>query len=456
MNANMTDWTPDSWATKPIAQDIAYADKTLLSECVNRLGALPPLVTSWEVEDLRNQLADAQEGKCFVLQGGDCAETLADCQPTIIANKLKILLQMSLVMILGARKPVVRIGRFAGQYAKPRSSTTETRDGIELPSYFGDLINHPEFTSESRTPDPRLLLSAYQHSALTLNFIRALATGGFADLHHPEYWDLPFIERSDVSEKLRVEHQRLLQRLEDSMRFMESLGEGALGELKRVQFFTSHEGLNLHYESAQTRLVPRNPGHYVLSTHMPWIGERTRQVDGAHVELFRGVKNPVGVKLGPKATGDEIARLIDVLNPKDIAGKLVLITRLGKTNVHDALPKMIERVKREGRRVLWVSDPMHGNTRLASSGLKTRRFDDILTELDAVFEVHKSMGTILGGVHFELTGDEVTECIGAGLTEEDLPRNYDTACDPRLNYQQSLELAFSLAHRLAQAREQGA
>ncbi|MBZ0118649.1 MAG: 3-deoxy-7-phosphoheptulonate synthase, partial [Sandaracinaceae bacterium] len=351
-------WSPDSWKSKPAAQSPKYEDPAALEAAVARLRSLPPLVTSWEIDRLKRNLAEAQEGRRLVLQGGDCAETLADCSSATITGKLKILLQMSLVLVHGSRKPVVRIGRFAGQYAKPRSSPTETRvlDGerVELPSYFGDIVNHAEFTPQARAADPRLLLDAYQHASLTLNFIRSLTAGGFADLHHPEYWDLSFLHHASLPESLRAEYQRTSEQLASALRFMEALGETSIDELTRVEFFTSHEGLSLHYESAQTRAVPRRKGYWDLTTHMPWIGERTRQIDGAHVELFRGVQNPVGVKIGPSIDPQELLRLIDVLDPEDEPGKLVLITRMGAGKVADRLPPLVEAVARAGRRVLWI------------------------------------------------------------------------------------------------------
>ncbi len=448
----MTTWDPTSWRAKPNAQEVRYDEPESLERTVQSLAALPPLVTSWEVERLKSFIADAQEGRRFVLQGGDCAETTVDCRADQIVNKLKILLKMSLVLILGGRKPVVRIGRFAGQYAKPRSSPTESKNGVELPSYYGDLVNRSEFTPEARRPDPKHLLSGYQHAAMTLNFVRSLSAGGFADLHHPEYWDLSFFEGAALTPQLRDEYQSITKQLAEALRFMEALGEGAIEELSRVEFFTSHEGLNLHYESAQTKRVPRREGYYDLTTHLPWIGERTRALDGAHIEFFRGVSNPLGIKLGPKVTGDEAIRLLDVLNPREEKGRIVLITRMGAGKV-DALAPLLDRVKREGRRVLWLCDPMHGNTHTTSSGIKTRSFDAILKELEATFDAHQSVGTLLGGVHFELTGDDVTECIGGatGISESDLSRNYETLCDPRLNQAQALEMAFRISHRMRAA-----
>jgi 3-deoxy-7-phosphoheptulonate synthase len=450
----MDPWSPESWKSKAHAQEIAYDDAVALDAAVAKLRGLPPLVTSWEIERLKSQLADAQLGKRFLLQGGDCAESLADCRSTIIANKLKILLQMSLVLIHSGNKPVIRVGRFAGQYAKPRSKPTESREGVELPSYFGDLVNHPEFDASARRADPQLLLAGYQHAALTLNFIRSLSAGGFADVHHPEYWDLAFFQRASIPTQLREEYEHATRQLAEAFRFMEALGERTVEELTRVDFYTSHEGLNLFYESAQTRAVPRRAGIYDLTTHFPWIGERTRALDGAHVEFFRGVANPVGVKLGPSVSPDDAVRLVERLNPSDEAGKIVLITRMGAKKVEASLPPLVDAMKRAGRRVLWVADPMHGNTQSTASGLKTRDFDDIVREIETSFDVHAACGTHLGGVHFELTGEDVTECTGgaAGITEADLDKNYATMCDPRLNYRQALEMGLRIAKRMAKGK----
>ncbi len=446
----MAAWSPDSWKSRPKAQAIAYDDPAELEAAVRTLRRLPPLVTSWEIEQLKAQLAQAQRGERFVLQGGDCAETLDDCAPDSIAAKLKILLQMSMVLIHGGKRPVTRVGRFAGQYAKPRSKPTEVRDGVELPNYFGDLVNRPDFTARARRADPQLLVEGYKHAGLTLNFIRSLTKSGFADLHHPEYWDLSFMASAKLSGALRAEYQRIVDEVTRALDFMEAVGERSVAQLSRVEFYTSHEGLNLHYESAQTRTVPRRRGWYDLSTHLPWIGERTRQLDGAHVEFFRGVRNPVGVKLGPSTTPEEVLRLLDVLNPQDEPGKIVLITRMGATRARAALGPIVARVRDEGRPVLWMSDPMHGNTVSTPSGLKTRDFDAILQELEEVMAVHEEAGTYLGGVHFELTGDDVTECTGGAqaLTAADLERNYTSVCDPRLNYQQALEMSFRIARRM--------
>jgi len=447
-------WTPSSWASCPIDKPFTYPDPAALKAARDRLAELPPLVTSWEIEKLRDQIAQAQLGKRFILQGGDCAEMLSECSSAPIANKLKILLQMSLVLIHGLRKPVTRIGRFAGQYAKPRSSPTQTKDldgcPCTLPSYFGDLVNQIDFNQAARTPDPFLMVEGYKHAAMTLNFIRSLLDGGFADLHHPEYWDLTFFNNASVSSERRAQYEHMSRTLADGLSFMANLAEQTIEDSSRVDFYTSHEGLNLFYEQAQTRQVPRRTGYYNLTTHLPWIGERNRQLAGPHIEFFKGIVNPVGVKVGPSMHPDELIQLIDALNPTNTAGKLVLIARMGADKVADNLPPLLEKVKAEGRTVLWMTDPMHGNGTTTSSGIKTRNFDDILSELEKTVDAHNSADTILGGVHFELTGEDVTECLGggSGITEADLSKNYVSLCDPRLNYQQSLELAFLLAGKM--------
>jgi len=419
-----------------------------VEEAVRELRELPPLVTSWEVESLREQLAEAAAGRRFLLQGGACAESFADCRADRLTKKLKILLQMSLVLTYGLRRRIIRVGRFAGQYAKPRSSDTETREGLTLPSYRGDLVNGPGFTVEERTPDPQRLLRGYERAALTLNFIRSLVEGGFADLRHPEYWDLGFVRHS----KRAAEYQRMVDSIGDSLRFMETLAGTSVGEISRVDFFTSHEGLHLLYESAQTRRVPHREGWYNLSTHFPWIGMRTADPGGAHVEHFRGIENPLGIKIGPAMTPEWLRDLLDVLDPDHIPGRITLIHRLGHHQIADRLPPLIESVQREGRTVLWSCDPMHGNTERTKNGFKTRRFDNILSELEQAFDIHHGMESYLGGVHLELTGENVTECLGGarGLGETDLSRDYRSQVDPRLNYEQALETAMLIARRIQQ------
>ncbi|MCC6659538.1 MAG: 3-deoxy-7-phosphoheptulonate synthase [Phycisphaerales bacterium] len=448
-------WHPESWKAAAEGPLLSYEGIGAgeVAAATARLRALPPLVTSWEVERLRGLLADAQAGRRFLLQGGDCAETLDGCTSGAIASKLKILLQMSLVLVQGLKRPVIRVGRIAGQYAKPRSSPTETRvvDGrsVTLPSYFGELYNGAEFTPEARRLDPGRMIRGHEHAAMTLNFVRALVDGGFADLHHPEYWDLSFLRQAGLAAPLRAEYERITANLGDGLRFMEAFGEATIQELSRVEFYTSHEALNLHYESALARQVPRREGVYGLSAHLLWIGERTRGLRGAHVEFARGLRNPVGVKVGPGADAEEIAAVVRRLDPAAEPGKVLLITRLGAGRAADVLPRLVRTVG--PRPVLWVCDPMHGNGMVTAGGVKTRSFDAVRQELAETIEAHAAAGTRLGGVHFELTGEDVTECLGgaAGVTQEQLSTRYASVCDPRLNYQQSLELAFSLAHRLS-------
>jgi len=418
-----------------------YGDQEALNDALCQLAKLPPLVTSWEIETLKRQLADAERGERFVLQGGDCSESFEDCESSAIAKKLKILLQMSLVLMQGG-KSIIRVGRFAGQYAKPRSASTETRNGVTLPTYRGDMINRPGFSLADRTPDPELLLRAYERAALTINFIRSLIDGGFADFHHPEYWDLGFVTKSPMA----AEYMRSVESLGESLRFLKTITGHTPSEISRVDFFTSHEGLHLYYEQAQTRQVPRRPGWYNLATHFPWIGERTRSLDGAHVEYFRGITNPIGVKIGPALTPAEAVRLCAVLNPENEPGRLTLIHRFGADRVEQCLAPLVEALARSGARVVWCCDPMHGNTETTKSGIKTRRFEKVLSELGQSCRILRECGAHLGGVHFELTGDNVTECLGgaSGVTEADLKRDYRTRVDPRLNYEQSMEMAFLL------------
>jgi len=433
------DWAVDSWKRREALQQARYGDQEALDRSLQHLSELPPLVTSWEILNLRKQLAEAQAGDRFLLQGGDCAEIFDECRPEIIANRLKVLLQMSLVLVHGMETPVVRIGRFAGQYAKPRSDDFETRDGLELPSYRGDLVNSPEFTPESRRPDPERMIRAYSRSAMTMNFVRALVDGGFADLHHPEYWDLGWVEHSPLARQFH----RIASSIGHSVRFMETVTGQMPGSVRRVDFFTSHEALHLHYEQALTRQVPRQWGWFNLATHFPWIGMRTAGMDGAHLEMFRGIRNPVGVKVGPGMSPDWLKSLIRVLNPDDEPGRLVLIHRMGADRIGDKLPGLIEAAKSTGSPLLWICDPMHGNTEKTSTGVKTRRFSNIQAELEQSFEIHAACGSRLGGVHLELTGENVTECIGGAreLNEHDLSRAYKSTVDPRLNYEQALELS---------------
>jgi 3-deoxy-7-phosphoheptulonate synthase len=446
----MTSWSPTSWQSKPLQQRVAYPDGGDLAQVLEALALLPPLVTSWEIESLKEQLAAAQRNEVFLLQGGDCAERFADCRPDPIVAKLKVLMQVSLVLLYGTRARVVRVGRFAGQYAKPRSSDVETHQGVTLPCYRGDLVNGSEFTAEARTPDPQRLLRGYERASLTLNFIRSLVGGGFADLHHPEWWNLDFAR----SVPHYRDYQDMVDHITEALRFLEIVGGRRLDEVRRIEFFTSHEGLHLDYEQALTRRVPRREGWYDLSTHFPWIGNRTRDLGGAHVEFFRGVVNPLGVKIGPGMHPEELLDLIRILNPHDEPGRLTLIHRFGQARIARELPPLVEAVRRAGRTVLWCCDPMHGNTITAASGRKTRRFGDILAELETAFDVHAGAGGFLGGVHVELSGDIVTECLGGarGLSEDDLELAYETEVDPRLNYEQALELSLLIARRFQKQR----
>ena len=442
------DWKPASWRDRPALQLPTYPDAVALAGVQDELRALPPLVTSWEILALKEQLAEAQEGRRFLLQGGDCAENFSDCSSDVISNRLKVLLQMSLVLVHGLRLPVVRVGRFAGQYAKPRSADMETRGETTLPSYRGDMVNGPEFTPEARIPDPRRMVKAHARSAMTMNFVRSLIDGGFADLHHPEYWDLGWVQHSPLAD----DYHRMVSGIGDAVRFMETLSGSRVHNLNRVDFYTSHEALLLPYEEAQTRQVPRQWGWFNLSTHFPWIGMRTAAIDGAHTEYFRGIRNPIAVKVGPSVTPDQLMKLIDVLNPDDEPGRLSLIHRMGATHVADKLPPLLDAVKRDGRRVLWICDPMHGNTESTSNGYKTRRFANIRSEIEQAFDVHAAAGTRLGGVHLELTGEDVTECTGGArdLTDTDLERAYRSSVDPRLNYEQALETAMLIVRKQAQ------
>ncbi|MDP9065806.1 MAG: 3-deoxy-7-phosphoheptulonate synthase class II [Pseudomonadota bacterium] len=447
----LTNWHPASWHGRTATQQPCYADGAALGRAVAALSRLPPLVVSWEVEALRDKLAKAQRGEQFLLQGGDCAESFEDCQSDIIARRLKILLQMSLVLLQGLKKPVIRVGRFAGQYAKPRSAETETRDGVTLPCYRGDNVNRPGFTAAERAADPELLLRGYERASLTLNFVRALIDGGFADLHHPEYWDLSFLRHAP----LRDAYQKIVDSIAESLEFFESMSGQPVHAATRGDFYTSHEGLHLLSEQAQTRYIDRQRKWYNLATHMPWIGMRTARVEDAHVEYFRGIANPIGVKVGAAMSAEWLQELVQVLNPQNQPGRLTLIHRFGSREIEQRLPPMIKAVRETGSQVLWVCDPMHGNTETTTAGLKTRRFDNILSEVEMAFKIHDESGSRLGGVHIELTGEDVTECIGGarGLAEADLVRAYKSQVDPRLNAEQALELAMLIAGRSSVRRK---
>ncbi|GFE83488.1 phospho-2-dehydro-3-deoxyheptonate aldolase [Steroidobacter agaridevorans] len=436
-------WHPSSWQSRQAQQQATYPDQAALDSVVSELSRLPPLVVSWEIEALKEQIASAQRGERFLLQGGDCAETFEDCESDKIAKKLKILLQMSLVLVYGLKKPVIRVGRMAGQYAKPRSADTETRDGVTLPSYRGANVNRPGFTAEDRTPDPSLLLRGYERSALTLNFVRSLIDGGFADLHHPEYWDLDFVRHSPLKDS----YEKVVHSISESLDFFEAASGQPIHESTTTRFYTSHEALHLLLEQSQTRFIPRSQRWYNLGTHMPWIGMRTAALDGAHVEFFRGISNPMGIKVGPSMSAEWVQGLLATLNPNNEPGRIVLIHRMGAKDIEKRLPPLIQAVRATGSPVLWICDPMHGNTETATSGLKTRRFENIVSELESAFRIHRELGSWLGGVHFELTGEDVTECTGGarGLTDADLARAYKSQVDPRLNHEQALELAMRIA-----------
>jgi len=447
------EWTPKSWRSKPVVQMPVYPDAAKLEAAENRLRNYPPLVFAGEARKLKTKLAKVSQGEAFLLQGGDCAESFAEFHPNNIRDTFRVLLQMAVVLTFGAAMPVVKVGRMAGQFAKPRSEDTETVGGVTLPSYRGDMVNGQDFTPEQRTPDPERLVQAYNQSAATLNLLRAFAQGGFADLHKVQRWNLGFVEDSAQGERYRD----MSSRIQEALDFMGACGMTSENTqaMRETSFFTSHEALLLNYEEVMTRVDSLTGLWYDTSAHLLWIGERTRQLDGAHIEFLKGVGNPVGCKIGPTIEPDELIRLIDALSPENEAGRMTLITRMGPDNVKRVLPGLIRAVKREGRNVVWSCDPMHANTVKSSTGYKTRHFDQILAEVLAFFDVHKAEGTHAGGVHFEMTGKDVTECIGGGqeIGEADLSARYDTFCDPRLNATQALELAFLLAEQLKQERQ---
>ncbi len=445
-------WSPQSWRSRPIRQAPEYPDAAALSAVETRLKSYPPLVFAGEARNLTAALAQVAEGKAFLLQGGDCAESFAEFHPDNIRDTFRVLLQMAVVLTFAAGMPVVKVGRIAGQFAKPRSDDFETQNGLTLPSYRGDNINGQEFTVEARTPDPARLMQAYMQSASTLNLLRAFASGGYADLHNVHRWTLGFIAGSPAGEQYKM----LAQRISETLEFMAACGvtPESVPQLRTTDFYTSHEALLLGYEQAMTRIDSTSGDWYDTSAHMIWIGDRTRQLDGAHVEFCRGVKNPIGLKCGPTMSEDELLKLIAVLNPENKAGRLTLITRFGADRVAEKLPLLVRAVKREGRAVVWSCDPMHGNTVKLQSGFKTRPFDRVLEEVRAFFAVHRAEGTHAGGVHFEMTGQDVTECLGGAqaIREIDLHDRYQTACDPRLNASQALELAFLMAESLRAER----
>ena len=448
----MTSWTPDSWRDRPIRQVPAYPDAARLAAAEDKLRRYPPLVFAGEARRLTAGLAQVADGRAFVLQGGDCAESFSDFTANVIRDTFRVLLQMAVVLTFGASVPVVKMGRMAGQFAKPRSSDTETIDGLTLPSYRGDIVNGPDFTADARVPDPARMESAYFQSAGTLNLLRAFASGGYADLHQVHRWNLDFVRRSPLAERYRD----LAARIDETLQFMAACGMTSqfFNDTATTEIYTSHEALLLPYEQALTRVDSTTGDHYACSAHFLWIGDRTRQLDGAHVEFMRGVKNPIGMKVGPSMDEDDMLRLIERLDPANEAGRLTLIARMGAEQIAAKLPKLVRATKREGRNVAWLCDPMHGNTITTSGKVKTRRFDAILSEVRGFFDIHEAEGTTPSGVHVEMTGQDVTECVGGArqLSEADLGARYETFCDPRLNAEQSLELAFLIAAELKTRR----
>jgi len=445
-------WTPSSWRDKPIQQVPEYPDATITRAVTDRLRTSPPLVFAGEARSLKRALSEVCNGRAFLLQGGDCAESFAEFHPDNIRDTFRVLLQMAVVLTYGAGMPVVKVGRMAGQFAKPRSAPTETIDGVTLDSYRGDMVNGMEFTSQSRTPDPERLMQVYNQSASTLNLLRAFAQGGYADLHKVHQWNLDFVADSPLGAR----YQDMADRLDETLAFMAACGvtSDTTPQIRETSFYTSHEALLLEYEEPMVRKDSTTGDLYDTSAHLLWIGDRTRQPDGAHVEFMRGIGNPIGMKVGPSMDPDELIRLIDILNPANEAGRLTLIARMGAANVGNILPPLVRRVKSEGRNVVWVSDPMHGNTIKSPSGYKTRPVDAILSEVKGFFDVHSGEGSHAGGVHFEMTGQDVTECTGGAqaISDADLGARYHTHCDPRLNASQALELAFLLSEMLKQKR----
>ncbi|MEW5704471.1 MAG: class II 3-deoxy-7-phosphoheptulonate synthase [Pseudomonadota bacterium] len=449
-------WSPESWRKKPARQLPDYPNKKTLADAEQTLRGYPPLVFAGEARHLRAKLGEVAEGRAFLLQGGDCAESFAEFGADNIRDTFRVLLQMAVVLTFGAACPVVKVGRMAGQFAKPRSEDMETQAGVTLPSYRGDIVNGMAFTEEARAPDPQRMLQAYAQAAATLNLLRAFAQGGYADLHQVNRWNLGFVSQSKQGEKYRD----LADRLTETLAFMEACGltSETSAEIRQTDFHTSHEALLLHYEQALTRVDSTTGDWYDCSAHLLWIGDRTRQPDSAHVEFLRGIHNPIGVKISSKVEAAELLRLIDILNPNNDPGRLTLISRMGAEQIWDRLPPLIRAVKREGRKVVWSCDPMHANTVKASNGYKTRSFDRILKEIEAFFAIHQAEGSYAGGIHFELTGQDVTECIGGAqeITEDRLADRYHTHCDPRLNASQGLELAFLVAEALKKERNAAA
>lgn len=447
----MGNWNRSSWRDMPIKQQPTYPNQAHLEEVESLLRNYPPLVFAGEARNLKKSLADVCEGKAFLLQGGDCAESFSEFHANNIRDTFKVMMQMAVVMTFAGGVPVVKVGRLGGQFAKPRSSDNETINGMRLPSYRGDIINGVEFTEAARVPDPQRMVQAYNQSAATLNLLRAFASGGLADLHQVHAWNLGFVGQNEMTKK----YDELSRQIDNSLRFMAACGitSDTYRTLRETDFYTSHEALLLPYEEAFTRQDSLTGEWYDVSSHMLWIGDRTRQLEGAHVEFMRGIQNPIGIKAGPSMDPDDLIRLCDVLNPNNEAGRLNIIVRMGADKVGEGMPKLIQAIQREGKKVLWSCDPMHGNTITSSGGYKTRPVDAILKEMKQFFQVHKSEGTYAGGVHLEMTGKNVTECLGGSfeITEDGLQSRYHTHCDPRLNADQSLELAFLIADTLREA-----
>ncbi len=446
-------WSIDSWRSFPIKHQPVYSDTNKLNDVEEKLKSLPPLVFAGEARTLKSKLADVSEGKAFLLQGGDCAESFAEFNADNLRDSFRVILQMAAVLTYGASLPIVKVGRLAGQFAKPRSDPFEIRDNVKLSSYLGDIVNGIEFEASAREPDPERMIKAYSQAASALNLLRAFATGGYADLHEVHRWNLEFLEGSSQDSKYRA----IADRIGDCLNFMKACGinKNTAGLVSKVDFFTSHEALLLGYEQSLTRIDSISEKYYDCSAHMLWIGERTRGLDEAHIEFMRGIGNPIGVKVGPTMTNDDLLNLIDKLNPENEAGKLTLISRMGKDKIGNVLPSLVKKVDQEGKKVVWSCDPMHGNTFKAQTGYKTRAFDNIMSEVEQFFQIHRSEGTYAGGIHLEMTGQDVTECVGGSqeIKEENLGDRYHTHCDPRLNANQGLELAFRLSEELSKYRK---
>ena len=445
-------WSKDSWRMKPVIQVPEYDDLSKLKKVEDRLSSYPPLVFAGEARRLKENLAKVSRGEAFLLQGGDCAESFAEHHPDNIRDTFRVILQMAIILTFGAGCPIIKVGRIAGQFAKPRSEPFESKGDIDLPSYRGDIVNGIEFEEDLRIPDPERQIMAYRQAASTLNLLRAFAQGGYANLDHVHRWNMSFVKESKQGEQ----YEALANRISETLNFMDAVGinSDTTSELRSVDFYTSHESLLLGYEESLTRIDSTSGEWYDTSAHMLWIGDRTRQPDGAHIEFVRGINNPIGLKCGPSLEADELLKLIDIINPNNDEGRLTLITRYGANNINENLPKLLRKIKSEGKNVVWSCDPMHGNTIKASNGYKTRPLDSILSEVKQFIDIHKAEGTYAGGVHFEMTGQNVTECLGGTqeILEEDLTDRYHTHCDPRLNANQALDLAFLISEKLKEVR----